>query len=221
MTKFWTHTILFSVLSLLAWGGSAHATLLFALDNGCTGCGSSPWGTVQVWQDASGSNAIDFTITLNSPYQFHRTTSAQHRVFAVDINVLNVTFSNFKLDNVATTKVTTVAGGTTSAGYGTFPYALSASQNLSGILTFTATAPVGTSLHPANIVSNGKAYMVADIINILNGGTGNVADTNPPVHTPEPSGVALLGLGLACLGWVSKRRRSARLAKCPDGTSEC
>lgn len=206
----WTRAacgLLLGTLAMLASVSAAHATLIFTLNStSCTGCGTSPWGTVAVSQDSSGSNAIDFTVTLNSPYDIHKTASNQHPAFAVDINALNVTFSNFKLNNVATTRVTTIAGGATAAGYGTFPYALSASQNLAGVLTFTAKVATGT-LSPTNIVSNGHAYTVADIIDTLNGGTGNVADVNPPVKSPEPTTLSLVVLGLAGLGLARRRRR--------------
>jgi hypothetical protein len=81
---------------LLTCGGAAHATLTFTLDstNGCSGanCGSNPWGTVKVVQDSTSSKIIDFTVLLNSPFEFWNSGSASSPVFAVDINVSGVSF---------------------------------------------------------------------------------------------------------------------------------
>ena len=102
-----TPVLLLAAVWLVTWAGAAHAGLLFTFtDTSCTGCGTGPFGTVLVSQDASGLKELDFTVTLNSPYEFHQTTTLTHPVFAVDLNVLHVTFSNFKLNNVVTTKVT-------------------------------------------------------------------------------------------------------------------
>ncbi len=63
------------------------------------------------------------------------------------------------------------------------------------------------TLRPTNIVSNGSAYTVVDIINVMAQGTGNVAAVGPPVKTPEPASLGLLGV--ACVGLLFARRRRA------------
>ena len=159
--------LVLAVIWMAALSGGAHATLIFTLTStSCAGCGSGPWGTVAVEQDPSGTQAIDFTITLNAPYEFHQTHNPQHPVFAIDLNVLNVKFSNFKLNNTATTKVTSAGASGNVPNYGGFPYTLSASSNLVGVLTFTASVKTGTLL-PTNVISNGKAYTVIDIMALV------------------------------------------------------
>ncbi len=204
-------SMLMGLTMLLAAASAAHASLIFTLDNdGCTGgCGTVPFGTVSVSQDSSSAQTIDFKVTLNAldDLEFNKTTVVKtHPMFAVDINVMNVTFGNFKINNVATTKVTTSTSAASNvAPFGSFPYSLSAATNLTGVLTFTATVASGT-LAPSDIISNGHAYMTADIINLMSGHTGNVGAEEPPVRMPEPGGAAILGVALAALSVARSRR---------------
>ena len=105
-------SMLMGLAMLLVAVSAAHASLIFTLGNeGCSGgCGgTAPFGTVSVSQDLNSVQTIDFTVTLNAldDLDFNKTTTVKtHPMFAVDINVLNVTFGNFKINNVATTKVT-------------------------------------------------------------------------------------------------------------------
>ena len=176
--------------------------------SGCS-CGSGPFGTVSVTEAAGSTQVMNFTVTLNAPYQFHQTTAGPHPMFAVDINVTNVTFTNFKLNNVTTTNVASNGADNNVAGYGAFPYTLKAATNFSGTLTFTASVTSGT-LNPTNIISNGSAYTVVDIINATSGGTGNVAAVNPPVKTPEPASLGMLGIACASLLFARRNRTASR-----------
>jgi hypothetical protein len=208
---------------LSGWATEARAALIFTFDsNSCSSsCGTSGWGTVTVAQDPSSNKTIDFTVALNSPYQIHQTQNSNHPAFAVDINVLNVVFGNFKLNNAATTLVSYAGSSGNVPNYGMFPYTLSASSDLTGTLTFTASVATGT-LAPSNIVlSSGnptRAYMAADIRVLMGGNTGNIAATRPPVKTPEPTSLTLFGLGVLGLLFTQRRSRSSSSPpSCPHG----
>jgi hypothetical protein len=202
---------------LLACGGAAHAhyntqIYTFTSDHCISGnCGSNPWGTVTVSQDPSSHQEIDFTVSLNSPYEFFSSgNNSTEPLFAVDINVANVGFSNFKLNNATTTNVAQGGASGNLAQFGSFPYTLTATPAtgtaLSGVLAFTASVTSGT-LTPDNIVFNNHAYMTAAIALLTNNvvaGNGNVASVNLP--TPEPAALGLFAVALAGLGVVRSRR---------------
>lgn len=144
---------------------------------------------------------------------FHATSGNQHPVFAFDIkpSITGVTLANFSGTSPAT--VSPITGGSSAAPYGNFPYALQASANFAGPLKFTASVASGT-LTPTDLISNGHAYMTADIMNKVFGGTGNVAAVDRPMQVPEPGtfwivSMALIGLGVA-RGRAQQRVRHPR-----------
>ena len=71
-------TVLVGVLGT-ALTSTAHATpISYTLNiNGCSsGCGTGPFGTVTVDQDAGNANALDVSVTLNSGYAFRHANDA-------------------------------------------------------------------------------------------------------------------------------------------------
>lgn len=80
--------------------------------------------------------------------------------------------------------------------------------NTSQVDPFTSTNPAKCFNTESGVCDNGTGY--APNIGLLNGATGPdflfLADANQAFETPEPASIALIGLGLALIGFFNRRR---------------
>ena len=177
----------------------------------CTGgCGSAPFGTIDVTQD--GTNTVRVDVSLNSA-AFVSTGFPGSLGFDLlgnpSISVSNLT-SGWSL-------LSTSAGSLHFDGFGNFDYALECgicgnggSNPFAGPISFDVSA---LGLTPGSFLelSSGSTpvYFVADIVGST-GNTGPVGATleNGPTSVPEPGILGLLSLGLVGT-LVARRRRFA------------
>lgn len=210
------YVILFQAVLLV--GGSistaqafVSATQGFTLTaEGCSGdCGTAPWGTVTVSQDASNSSAIDIGLALNNPYRIHATANANHPAFA------------FNLAGSPAVTLSLPSGFSWSssahavAPFGSFGYSVSCdaacangyNANNPQFLSLVVTPSTGV-LTLSSIVANASGYYFSTDVANTNGQTGNIASnavSGPTGSVPEPGIVALMAIG--SLGLALGRRQ--------------
>jgi len=199
--------MLLAVLGLGS-GVPALADTYSLTEDHCTGgCGSAPFGTIDVTQD--GTNTVRVDVSLNSA-AFVSTGFPGSLGFDLlgnpTISVSNLT-SGWSLLSAS-------AGSLHFDGFGNFDYALECgicgnggSNPFAGPISFDVSA-LGLTSGSFLDLSSGSTpvYFVADIMGST-GNTGPVGATlqNGPTSVPEPEILGLLSLGL--VGTLLARRR--------------
>ena len=182
----------------------------FTIDHCTGGCGTAPFGSVNVTQN--GSSTVNVSVSLTSGDGFVSTGFPGS--FAFDI-IGNPTISVSSLPS-GWSLVSTAAGNLQFDGFGNLDYALvcdvcAPGGNHPSSLSFDVTA---TGLTPASFAElsrippgSEQGYFVADIMGTT-GNTGIVGATLLSRTTaPEPSTVLLLGTGGLFVAFSSFRRR--------------
>jgi hypothetical protein len=205
-----------TLLAILGLGSAVPAladTYSLTEDHCSGGCGTAPFGTIEVTQD--GANTVLVDVNLSSA-AFVSTGFPGSLAFDLlgnpTISISNLT-SGWSL-------LSTSAGSLHFDGFGTLDYAMECvicgnggSNPFPGPISFDVTA---AGLTPASFLDlstggSSSVYFVADIMGST-GNTGPVGATfqGGGTSVPEPGTLGLLSLGLA--GALFARRRSATRA---------
>jgi PEP-CTERM motif-containing protein len=177
----------------------------------CTGgCGTAPFGTIDVTQD--GTNTVKLVVTLSGSDKFVSTGFPGSFGFDLvgnpTIGISNLT-SGWSL-------LSTTAGNLHFDGFGSLDYALlcnacghGASNPFAGPISFDITAAgltPGSFKELSRPPGSEQTYFVADILGST-GNTGVVGATLVKTAVPEPTSLLLFGSGASLLGLSVLRRR--------------
>jgi len=178
--------------------------------------GSTPFGTISLTQD--GAN-VDFSVELTTGYEFVMTgIRKSHSLFA------------FNGSGVSLSDIVGITGGTaatyaaytsaTAQPFGKFGFGIECSNCSKGApgatpspLRFTVDNALVSDFASLSTSGSPDAFFSADVIRLAGGYTGQVGATGegvtPLTSVPEPAGTSLMLAGLAAVGFLARRRRSA------------
>lgn len=195
-------------LSLLAAAPQAKATIITLTEDACTGgCGSGPFGTIELIQTTA--SLVTVTLTLSPNERFAGTGAGQALVF-------NLGGAAATIGNITPNFAVGPAPASASA-FGSFLQSVTCTTckggnagNPAGPLSFTVTRASGVTI--ADFGINAKGYMFAADIVGTTGNTGNVGALGIPgaPQVPEPVTMSLMGGGLLMIALRRAHLRSSR-----------
>ncbi len=221
----WANGWLLAGLLVLGVPSAARAGVIYTLGySTCTtACGSAPWGTVTVTQDAANWMALDVVVQLANdpttglPYYFHQSNSNHFALAFSLVGNQSATISGLN------PSVYGVNSGTsfTAAGLGTFGFAMSCQSTLGcangysatngGRIGFTITPTSGSLNQYSAFAQNSNGYFFStDIAALINGtgSTGNIG-SSPATgvqYINKPASVLSLLMMLGLFGFIRRGR---------------
>jgi len=166
------------------------------------GCGTPPFGTVDVTQ--IGANA-QVTVTLAAGFTYAQVSAADGQIFK--FNGVGVALGDI-IVGAHVPALAAATGAFNGDGTGNFVFGIDCPScgngptGFGGAIVFIVSNATIADLTQPNALGN---IFVADVLS-PNGNIGPVDVSVIPSNVPEPASLALLGLGLAGLGWSRRRK---------------
>jgi hypothetical protein len=182
---------------------ASHAVTFNITSDHCTGgCGTPPFGTVDLTQ--AGAN-VNFTVTLAAGYQYAQTGAADGQIFK--FNGVGVALTDI-VPGVHVPALVAASGALNGDGTGNFGFGINCPTcgngptGFGGAVLFTVD---NATIADLTVPNNLGILFVADVL-APNGNTGPVDVSPSPV--PLPPAAMLFGTALVGLGVLGRRRRS-------------